>query len=35
VRSTQPISGVKPFYVSLFDRTLGKNPKAVVTEYAW
>jgi hypothetical protein len=23
------------FYVSLFDRTLAKNPKAVVTEYAW
>ncbi len=23
------------FYVSLFDRTLEKNPKAVVTEYAW
>ena len=24
-----------PFYVSLFDRTLKKNPNAVVTEYAW
>ncbi|MFO0599104.1 MAG: DUF2330 domain-containing protein [Myxococcaceae bacterium] len=24
-----------PFYVSLFDKTLKKNPKAVVTEYAW
>jgi hypothetical protein len=24
-----------PFYASLFDRTLQKNPKAVVTEYAW
>ena len=24
-----------PFYVSLFDRTLEKNPGAVVTEYAW
>ncbi|MFO0599102.1 MAG: DUF2330 domain-containing protein [Myxococcaceae bacterium] len=23
------------FYVSLFDRTLKQNPKAVVTEYAW
>jgi len=23
------------FYVSLFDRTLAKNPKAVITEYAW
>jgi hypothetical protein len=23
------------FYVSLFDRTLAKNPNAVVTEYAW
>jgi hypothetical protein len=23
------------FYASLFDRTLEKNPKAVVTEYAW
>src|SRR5262249_48903432 len=23
------------FYVSLFDRTLAKDPKAVVTEYAW
>ncbi len=23
------------FYVSLFDRTLAKTPKAVVTEYAW
>jgi hypothetical protein len=23
------------FYVSLFDKTLEKNPKAVVTEYAW
>jgi hypothetical protein len=23
------------FYVSLFDRTLAKNPGAVVTEYAW
>jgi len=23
------------FYVSLFDRTLARNPKAVVTEYAW
>jgi hypothetical protein len=23
------------FYVSLFDRTLKNNPKAVVTEYAW
>ncbi|MBL8952683.1 MAG: DUF2330 domain-containing protein [Myxococcaceae bacterium] len=23
------------FYVSLFDRTLAKHPKAVVTEYAW
>ncbi len=23
------------FYVSLFDRTLAKNPSAVVTEYAW
>jgi hypothetical protein len=23
------------FYVSLFDRTLKANPKAVVTEYAW
>ena len=23
------------FYVSLFDHTLEKNPKAVVTEYAW
>ncbi|MCA9687206.1 MAG: DUF2330 domain-containing protein, partial [Myxococcales bacterium] len=23
------------FYVSLFDHTLGQNPKAVVTEYAW
>jgi hypothetical protein len=23
------------FYVSLFDKTLAKNPKAVVTEYAW
>ena len=23
------------FYTSLFDRTLEKNPKAVVTEYAW
>jgi hypothetical protein len=23
------------FYVSLFDRTLAKSPKAVVTEYAW
>ncbi|MBL8954218.1 MAG: DUF2330 domain-containing protein [Myxococcaceae bacterium] len=23
------------FYASLFDRTLQKNPKAVVTEYAW
>jgi hypothetical protein len=24
-----------PFYASLFDRTLQKNPKAVVTEYSW
>jgi len=24
-----------PFYVSLFDRTLQKNPNAVITEYAW
>ncbi|MDP3158356.1 MAG: DUF2330 domain-containing protein [Archangium sp.] len=24
-----------PFYVSLFDRTLQKNPGAVITEYAW
>jgi hypothetical protein len=24
-----------PFYVSLFDRTLKKNPNAVITEYAW
>ena len=24
-----------PFYASLFDRTLQKNPRAVVTEYAW
>jgi hypothetical protein len=24
-----------PFYVSLFDRTLAKNPGAVITEYAW
>ncbi|MFT3709058.1 MAG: DUF2330 domain-containing protein [Archangium sp.] len=24
-----------PFYVSLLDKTLKKNPKAVVTEYAW
>jgi hypothetical protein len=24
-----------PFYVSLFDRTLKKNPGAVITEYAW
>jgi hypothetical protein len=23
------------FYASLFDRTLEKNPKAVITEYAW
>jgi MYXO-CTERM domain-containing protein len=23
------------FYASLFDRTLEKNPKAIVTEYAW
>ncbi len=23
------------FYVSLFDTTLGQNPKAVITEYAW
>jgi hypothetical protein len=23
------------FYVSLFDRTLAKNPNAVITEYAW
>ena len=24
-----------PFYASLFDKTLKKHPKAVVTEYAW
>ncbi|MGV3624947.1 MAG: DUF2330 domain-containing protein [Archangium sp.] len=24
-----------PFYASLFDKTLKKNPKAVITEYAW
>jgi hypothetical protein len=24
-----------PFYVSLFDKTLKKNPRAVVTEYSW
>jgi hypothetical protein len=24
-----------PFYAALFDRTLEKNPKAVVTEYSW
>ncbi|MBL8910428.1 MAG: DUF2330 domain-containing protein [Archangium sp.] len=24
-----------PFYVSLYEKTLKKNPKAVVTEYAW
>ena len=24
-----------PFYVALFDETVAKNPKAVVTEYAW
>ena len=24
-----------PFYAALFDRTAEKNPKAVVTEYAW
>ena len=24
-----------PFYVSLFDKTLAKNPGAVITEYAW
>lgn len=24
-----------PFYAALFDRTIEKNPKAVVTEYAW
>ncbi len=24
-----------PFYAALFDRTLEKHPKAVVTEYAW
>lgn len=24
-----------PFYAALFDATLAKNPKAIVTEYAW
>jgi hypothetical protein len=24
-----------PFYAALFDRTLEKNPKAVITEYSW
>jgi hypothetical protein len=24
-----------PFYAALFDRTLEKNPKAIITEYSW
>jgi hypothetical protein len=28
-------TGFPAFYAALFDRTIEKNPKAVVTEYAW
>ncbi|MEZ4403503.1 MAG: hypothetical protein R3B06_26000 [Kofleriaceae bacterium] len=26
---------VREFYAALYDRTVEKNPRAVVTEYAW